>query len=64
MSRKLFEPSSKLCTCGAINKDLKLSEREWTCSECKAHHDRDILASQNIKTFGLQKQNLIQEVCR
>lgn len=59
-----FEPSSRLCSCGAINKDLKLSDREWTCQVCKNTHDRDILAANNIKTFGLQKQNLIQEVCR
>lgn len=55
-----FQPSSRLCTCGTINKDLKLSDREWTCKVCNSTHDRDILASQNIKTFGLQKQNLIQ----
>jgi putative transposase len=57
-----FEPSSRLCTCGVINKDLKLSDRVWTCQACNTTHDRDALASQNIKKFGLQKQNLIQVV--
>ena len=57
-----FEPSSRLCLCGTINKDLKLSDREWTCQVCNSTHDRDILAAQNIKTFGLQKQNLIQAI--
>lgn len=52
-----FEPSSKLCTCGVVNKELKLSDREWTCSECGVEHDRDLLAAQNIKRFGLLKQN-------
>lgn len=52
-----FDPSSKLCTCGVVNKELKLSEREWTCSECGAKHDRDLLAARNIKRFGLLKQN-------
>jgi putative transposase len=48
-----FEPSSKMCSCGVINKDLKLSDRIWTCKDCGATHDRDVLASQNIKTIGL-----------
>lgn len=50
-----FEPSSKTCTCGYINNELKLSMREWTCSECGIHHDRDILAANNIKQFALTK---------
>ena len=48
-----FEPSSKMCSCGVINKDLKLSARTWTCKECGKTHDRDVLASQNIKKIGL-----------
>lgn len=62
MSIKLFQPSSRLCTCGVINKDLKLSDRVWTCQACNTTHNRDALASQNIKNFGLQKQNLIQAI--
>ena len=54
-----FEPSSKMCTCGYVNKDLKLSQREWDCPNCGQHNDRDILAAINIKRFGLQNQNLI-----
>ena len=54
-----FEPSSKMCSCGAINNDLKLSDRIWTCKKCGLTHDRDILASQNIKKFAIEKQNLI-----
>lgn len=54
-----FDPSSKLCTCGNINKDLKLSDRTWICPVCKTEHDRDILAARNIKQFALNKQNLI-----
>jgi putative transposase len=54
-----FEPSSKMCSCGVLNKSLQLSDREWTCDNCKTVHDRDILAAQNIKRFGLQEQNLI-----
>ena len=54
-----FEPSSKMCLCGVVNKDLKLSQREWDCPNCGRHNDRDLLAAINIKRFGLQEQNLI-----
>ena len=55
-----FQPSSKICSnCGHVNNNLKLSDRVWTCSECKVRHDRDINAAINIKKFALQKQNLI-----
>lgn len=54
-----FEPSSRLCTCGTINKDLKLSDRVWTCQSCGKTHERDLLAANNIKRFGLKDQNLI-----
>lgn len=50
-----FAPSSKICSCGVINKDLKLSDRVWTCKSCGATHDRDILAACNIKSFALKK---------
>lgn len=48
-----FDPSSKLCTCGVINRNLKLSDRVWTCESCGATHDRDVLAANNIKHFAL-----------
>lgn len=50
-----FEPSSKTCShCGAINHDLTLKDREWTCSVCGTKHDRDINAGINIKNFALR----------
>jgi len=52
-----FEPSSKLCSCGYRNKDLALSDRNWTCPSCHITHDRDILAANNIKRFAFVKQN-------
>ena len=53
-----FEPSSKICSnCGNINKELTLKDREWTCFTCHSHHDRDINAAINIKSFAL-KNNL------
>jgi putative transposase len=48
-----FEPSSKFCTCGVVNKSLKLSDRIWACTSCGVIHDRDILAANNIKCFAL-----------
>ena len=57
-----FEPSSKMCLCGYINKNLTLKDREWDCPQCGRHNDRDLLAAMNIKRFGLQKQNLIGEI--
>jgi hypothetical protein len=46
-----------MCSCGVINKHLKLSDREWTCLTCGSVNDRDILAANNIKNFGLMKLN-------
>lgn len=44
-----FYPSSKLCNnCGHINKDLKLSDREYIC-ECGYKADRDYNASLNLR---------------
>ena len=50
-----FYPSSKTCNvCGYINKDLQLKDREWTCPDCNATHDRDINASINVLTYFLK----------
>ena len=51
-----FFPSSKRChACGFFNESLPLSIREWDCSDCKIHHDRDINSAKNIKTAGLAR---------
>jgi putative transposase len=50
-----FEPSSKLCYCGSKNDDLTLNDRIWTCNTCGRVHDRDELAANNIKNFGIIK---------
>ncbi len=53
-----FESSSKTCSCcGSINKELKLSDRFWTCNNCGSVLDRDINAAINIKTFALKHLN-------
>jgi len=43
-------PSSKMCSeCGSIDKDLKLSDREYICKKCGSIFDRDKNASINLK---------------
>lgn len=41
-------PSTRLCgQCGAVNADLTLADRTWTCP-CGAAHDRDANAARNL----------------
>lgn len=50
-----FYPSSKLChDCGHKYKELRLSEREWTCENCHIWHDRDVNAALNIRDEALR----------
>jgi putative transposase len=52
-----FFPSSKLCSvCGAINDNLTLQDREWSCS-CGAHHDRDRNAAINLSRLACGKNH-------
>jgi len=48
-----FEASSRTCSkCGHINKELTLDVREWKCTNCNTHHDRDVNAAKNILNLG------------
>ena len=50
-----FYPSSKTChNCGHINKQLKLSDRQWTCPKCGEVIERDYNAALNILDEGLR----------
>ena len=52
-------PSSKLCSaCGCINDGLTLADREWTCPDCGAVHDRDHNAAKNILAKALNDRGL------
>jgi putative transposase len=49
--------TSRICSeCGAINKDLTITDRVWTC-ECGTEHDRDVNAAINIleRAFSSQR---------
>ena len=51
-------PSSKRCNdCGATYKELKLSEREWACTECGVVHDRDLNAALNLRDYPFLNEN-------
>ena len=50
-----FYPSSKTCSnCGAVNRELSLNDREWTCQSCCTRHNRDANAATNIEREGLK----------
>jgi putative transposase len=48
-------PSSKLCSnCFDQVSEMPLDIREWTCSSCGTHHDRDGNAAINIRAEGIR----------
>lgn len=50
-----FYPSSKTCSnCGAIKRDLRLSERVFVCPECGHTLDRDLNAAINLARYADQ----------
>ncbi len=55
--------TTKPCSdCGYHNKDLTLSDREWTCPDCHSHHDRDVNAAKNILAGCLAPASSVETV--
>ena len=51
-------PSSKTCNhCGYVNKDLRLSDREWICPECGEVINRDRNAACNLRDYYIKVKN-------
>ena len=49
-----WSPTTKCCSvCGHKNENLTLADREWTCSSCHTHLDRDENAALNILKEGV-----------
>jgi len=51
-------PSSQRCSeCGHVDGKKSLDVRDWTCSECGTHHDRDLNAAKNLSRVGQTRIN-------
>ena len=49
-----WKATTKPCSdCGHLNENLTLQDRQWICSECGSHHDRDVNAAINILQAGV-----------
>lgn len=48
-----FAPTSKTCSgCGAVQAEMPLQTRDWSCPACGAVHDRDVNAAVNVLRFA------------
>jgi putative transposase len=53
-----YYPSTRICSvCNYENFNLTLADRDWLCSDCGSHHDRDHNAARNILMQGLEIQS-------
>lgn len=56
-------PSSQLChVCHYQKKNLKLSDRRWTCPKCGISHIRDVNAAINLKNYVPQELRKLRSV--
>jgi putative transposase len=48
-----WAPTSKTCSgCGAVQAEMPLQIRDWSCPACGAVHDRDVNAAMNVLRFA------------
>ena len=55
LSDRFYASSKKCHHCGFIKKDLKLSDREFICPNCKTSMDRDFNAAINLRDNKIYK---------
>ena len=55
LSDRFYASSKKCHHCGFIKKDLKLSDREFICPNCKTSIDRDLNAAINLRDNKIYK---------
>lgn len=55
LSYRFYASSKKCHHCGFIKKDLKLSDREFICPNCKTSIDRDLNAAINLRDNKVYK---------
>lgn len=61
-----FYPSTKICNKCKTKSDAfkgpqSLNIRDWICSTCGTHHDRDINAAKNIRDWEPESENAISK---
>ena len=51
----LMKERYRLASVDMVNRELKLSDREWVCPECGKVNDRDLNAAENILRRGISE---------
>ena len=57
--KRVAKVHQRCSECGHVGGKKPLSVRDWTCSECGTHHDRDINAAKNLSRGGQTRTEAI-----
>ncbi|WP_309242821.1 RNA-guided endonuclease InsQ/TnpB family protein [Lichenibacterium dinghuense] len=49
---RFFSSTRRCAACGAVNTELTLKDRSWTCTSCETVRDRDGNAADNLRQLG------------